>query len=137
MTFNFSKVSEERLSTVDEKLQKVVRRALKESKVDFSVVRGKSTAEEQHEIFLKGYSECDGYKCKSDHQFGIAIDLVPYVKEKGGTLWKLEGNEKEWLELNRAMVRASRLEGVCLELGLGYNIGNGYDQGHFVYRGDL
>ncbi len=132
--FKLSKTSLKRLEGVDEKLVKVVKRAIQETKVDFAVAEGLRSAERQNELYKKGYTELDGYKRKSAHQLGKAVDLVPYVKEKGGALWKLEGNEKEWLEIGRAMLRSARLLGVNLEWGLTYNLKRGVDAPHFQLK---
>ncbi len=132
--FKLSKASLKRLEGVDERLVRIVKRAIKETKVDFAVAEGFRTAERQNELYRQGFSELDGYERKSAHQLGLGADIVPYVKKKGGALWELKGNEKEWLEVGRAMLRAARLEGVCLEWGLTYNIGSGYDLPHFEIK---
>lgn len=46
------------------------------------------TADEQHEKFVQGYSNCDGYINKSAHQSGLAVDLVPWIN--GKATWDLE-----------------------------------------------
>ena len=132
--FKFSKTSESRLDGVHLDLVTLVHIALHESKIDFSIAEGLRSAERQHELYLKGYTELDGYKKKSAHQLGIAVDLVPYVKEKGGALWKLNGNESEWLELGRAMLRASRKLDIDLEWGITYNLPKGLDYPHFQLK---
>lgn len=66
-------------------LMAVVRRAIELTEQDFGVA-GKAvrTAEEQHDLFLKGVSQVDGYKKRSNHQsqldgFGHAVDLTPFI----------------------------------------------------------
>lgn len=71
-----------KLSTVDDKLQDVVKRAIEISKCDFSVTDGLRTAEQQHALYKKGASTKDGYNKKSMHQSGLAVDLVPYIDGK-------------------------------------------------------
>ena len=132
--FKFSQTSLKRLEGVDEKLVKVVKRAIKETNVDFAVAEGLRSAERQNELYKKGYTELDGYNKKSAHQLGLAVDIVPYVKEKGGALWKLKGNEAEWLEVGRAMLRSARLLGVDLEWGITYNLKRGVDAPHFQLK---
>ena len=132
--FKLSHTSLKRLEGVDERLVKVVKKAIQETNVDFAVAEGLRSAERQHELYLKGYTEIDGYEKKSAHQLGKAVDIVPYVKEKGGALWELEGNEKEWLEVGRAMLRSARLLGVNLEWGLTYNLPRGVDTPHFQLK---
>lgn len=46
------------------------------------------TAAQQKEKYDQGYSKCDGYKYKSAHQSGLAVDLVPWINGKG--TWDLE-----------------------------------------------
>jgi hypothetical protein len=46
------------------------------------------TAEQQNQKFIDGYSNCDGYKYKSAHQSGLAVDLVPWIN--GKATWDLE-----------------------------------------------
>lgn len=43
---------------------------------------GFRTAERQNKIYKAGYSTCDGYVKKSNHQSGKALDLVPWVGDK-------------------------------------------------------
>jgi len=132
MSFYLSKTSLKRLENIDKRLVKIVKNAIKETQVDFFVVEGFRTAERQNELFKKGLSELDGYNKKSAHQLGLAVDVCPL--RNGQPLWKLEGNEKEWLEIGRAMLRSARLLGVCLEWGLTYKIGDGYDLPHFEIK---
>jgi peptidoglycan L-alanyl-D-glutamate endopeptidase CwlK len=69
---------------VDDTLKMVAITALSFSKIDMSVPwrGGKRTAEEQNELFQAGNSRCDGFRLKSFHQSGQALDLVPYVNGK-------------------------------------------------------
>ncbi|MCS7231757.1 MAG: hypothetical protein RMJ67_06435 [Elusimicrobiota bacterium] len=42
------------------------------------------SAEEQKRLFDKGLSKCDGYKIKSKHQLGLAIDI--YLADNKGNI---------------------------------------------------
>lgn len=55
--------------------------------IDFCVIEngGYRTEEMQNSLFKKGVSKCDGYKKKSFHQSGLAVDLVPWVN--GNPTW--------------------------------------------------
>ena len=66
---------------VDERLIDVFYVALKYSPVDFGIafLGGLRTAEQQKELFLSGKSTKDGYDKKSKHQYGEALDFIPYV----------------------------------------------------------
>ncbi|MBA7613773.1 hypothetical protein ES703_21029 [subsurface metagenome] len=45
----------------------------------------KRSAQEQNRLYKKGLSKLDGYKKKSQHQFGKAIDI--YLVRKGKISW--------------------------------------------------
>lgn len=81
MSNQFSGGSKRRLETVDPLLQDVIEHALEISVVDFGIPMhgGKRTAEEQNKLFCNKVSKCDGYKIKSKHQSGLAIDVIAYV----------------------------------------------------------
>jgi len=127
--FKFGRTSLKRLEGIDPDLLKVVKRALKESKVDFSVIEGLRDTKTQQKYYKDGKSELDGIRKKSMHQCGYAVDLCPY--KDGKLLWDLEENALEWLELGRAMLRASRLLNIPIIWGISFNIGKGYDAPHF------
>ena len=130
--YKLGKTSLERLTGVDKALQKIVEKAIEETNQDFSVVEGLRSAERQNELFKKGYTEIDGYNLKSSHQLGLAIDIAPY--KDGKLLWGLKGNEAEWLEVGRAMLRSARILGYNLEWGITYNLPKGIDLPHFQLK---
>jgi len=72
------------LNEVSPYIQLIVKRMIQISDVDFGILSngGLRSAEMQNEIFKKGHSKCDGFKKKSYHQTGKAIDLVPYIDGK-------------------------------------------------------
>ena len=74
-SFYLSARSEGRLSPVHADLQRVVRRALELSKVDFTVVEGLRTRERQQELFDAGASKT----LNSRHITGHAVDLAPVI----------------------------------------------------------
>lgn len=57
---------------------------INDTPIDFGIIEngGYRTAEQQKDLFDIGVSKCDGYKKKSFHQSGLAIDLVPWVSGK-------------------------------------------------------
>jgi len=65
---------------VNELLTKVAITALSFSPVDMTITwrGGLRTAAQQKELFDAGNSRCDGYKVKSYHQSGKALDIVPW-----------------------------------------------------------
>jgi len=129
MAYHFGKTSLKRMEGLDSDLIKILNLAIKETKQDFSVIEGLRTAERQYELYQEGQSELDGYERKSMHQFGKAVDIAPY--KDGKLVWGIDEDPKAWLEVGRAMLRAARKLNICLEWGLTYNIGNGYDAPHF------
>jgi len=89
--YNFGESSNTRKRSVSKYLQLAAEKAIKCSPVDFGVpwMGGKRTAEEQYDIFVKGYSRADGTNKISYHQktdetgSGKALDLVPYIPGVG------------------------------------------------------
>lgn len=81
MEFYLSNLSYRRLEGVDPRLIELAEEAIKRTPVDFGIawMGGKRTPKEQHELYLAGNSHKDGYRKKSKHQSGHAIDILPYV----------------------------------------------------------
>lgn len=72
----FGQRSERELATVHKDLQRVCRRALEISEVDFGILQGLRTVTEQKENVAKGVSQT----MRSRHLTGHAIDFGAYVK---------------------------------------------------------
>lgn len=83
MAFKLSKRSLSRLDGVNPKLVKVVTTAITMSKIDFGVICGLRTIEEQRELVAKGASQT----MKSKHIEGNAVDLMAYIGSRGS--WEL------------------------------------------------
>ena len=83
MTFKLSERSLNNLKGVDARLQKAVQHAIGETKVDFGVICGLRTIEEQRELVAKGASQT----LKSKHLDGEAVDLMAYIGSRGS--WEL------------------------------------------------
>jgi peptidoglycan L-alanyl-D-glutamate endopeptidase CwlK len=83
MSFKLSERSLKNLEGVDEKLNLVVLKAIKETKVDFGVICGLRTWEEQEALVASGASQT----MKSKHLDGHAVDLMAYVGSRGS--WEL------------------------------------------------
>tara|TARA_R110000772_G_scaffold234108_1_gene345725 strand:+ start:472 stop:870 length:399 start_codon:yes stop_codon:yes gene_type:complete len=106
--YTLGKKSKENLKGVNPILIEILKRALeisyeRKDGVDFTIIStaGVRTAEDQNKLFLKGYSKCDGYKNKSYHQTGKALDVVPYLN--GRANWE----EKELLKVAVCMLQAA------------------------------
>ncbi len=140
MSFSFGKTSLKRLEGVHPSLRLVLEDAIKISKVDFGIASGVRTAEEQYQKYINGLSEIDGYKKKSKHQiqedgYGHAVDVYIWDgRNKKGIFDYTKENGWMWLEVGRAILRASRLRNVPITWGLTFNIGSGYDIGHFELK---
>jgi len=146
-TFRFGQRSKDNIygnntqPPINEKLQRVVERALIESTVDFTVISGYRTAEQQNALFKKDVSTLDGYEKKSYHQTGYAVDIMPIVKDSDGN--KLPPFDTSnttcllaWHEVIRAFLRAGFKLGIHVTAGWVFNIGSGRDLGHFqIARG--
>ena len=81
--FELSSRSLSKLEGVDDKLVAVVTNAIEFTKVDFGVICGMRTQEEQQELVDKGASQT----MKSLHLEGRAVDLMAYVGSRGS--WEL------------------------------------------------
>ena len=83
MAFKLSKRSLSRLEGVNPKLVTVVTTAITMSKIDFGVICGLRTIEEQRELVAKGASKT----MKSKHIDGNAVDLMAYIGSRAS--WEL------------------------------------------------
>ena len=83
MTFKLSKRSLSRLDGVKPELVEVVTTAIQLTTVDFGVVQGLRTIEQQRELVARGASQT----MKSKHLTGDAVDLMAYVAGRGS--WEL------------------------------------------------
>ena len=83
MTFKLSQRSLSKLEGVDERLIAVVKYAIHETKVDFGVICGLRTIEEQRQLVAKGASQT----MRSRHIDGEAVDLMAYVGSRAS--WEL------------------------------------------------
>ncbi|WBQ09866.1 M15 family metallopeptidase [Hyphomonadaceae bacterium ML37] len=75
MGFRFSARSEQRLRGVHPHLERVIRRALEISPLDFTIVEGLRTIEQQQEYVARGASTT----MNSRHLTGHAVDIAPFV----------------------------------------------------------
>jgi len=132
--FKFGTGSLDNLDGVDDRVIMLCKKALKYSTVDFSVIDGLRTQSEQKALFDAKKSELDGMMLTSDHQLGLAIDVVPYIK--GMDVWDVKDPEvaAAWLELYRAFMRAAMKLNMVLEFGVGYNIAGGRDYPHISVK---
>jgi peptidoglycan L-alanyl-D-glutamate endopeptidase CwlK len=81
--FRLSQRSFQKLAGVDEALQETVKLAIQKTKIDFGVICGMRTVEEQEALVAKGASKT----MKSKHLEGKAVDLMAYID--GRASWEL------------------------------------------------
>lgn len=107
MNFKFNKRSEDNLKGVHENLDKVIRRALEISPVDFIVIEGLRTKERQKELVNTGKSQTNN----SRHLTGHAVDIIPV-----NTKWQID----EFKPLLKAVKQAADELGVKLRFGINW-----------------
>lgn len=114
MTFKLSQRSLDRLEGVDERLVAVVKHAITATKVDFGVVQGLRTIEEQRELVAKGASQT----MKSKHIDGLAVDLMAYIGSRGS--WELNLYD----DIADAMAEGARVVDVPVRWGAAWTVPN-------------
>ena len=112
MTFKLSKKSLAKLKGVNNDLVKVVKCAINLTSVDFGVICGLRTTEEQKALVEKGASQT----MKSKHIDGLAVDLMAYVG--GRASWELSVYDN----IADAMKEAAKLEDVKIRWGAAWHI---------------
>ena len=110
--FELSQRSLDRLNGVDDRLIKVVCRAIELTQIDFGVIEGVRTVEKQKELVAKGASQT----MKSKHIDGLAVDLMAYVAGRG--CWEINVYD----DIADAMKEAAKQEGVKLRWGAAWHI---------------
>jgi hypothetical protein len=90
--YKFGSTSRKRMIGVDKRLLEVVNEALDWSSVDMTIpwMGGLRTDVEQKNIYDNGNSRADGYRNKSYHQSGLAIDVIPWIGDSGSYTAKKE-----------------------------------------------
>jgi peptidoglycan L-alanyl-D-glutamate endopeptidase CwlK len=114
MSFKLSTRSLDKMEGVDENLVAVVKRAIELTKVDFGVIYGMRTLEEQEKLVAAGKSQT----MKSNHLVGKAVDLMAYVDGKG--CWELNVYD----DLCDAMKAAAEELGTPIKWGAAWSEGD-------------
>ena len=133
MAFAFSRTSIARLATVHINLQRVTRRALALSSVDFSVTQGRRTLDEQMRLFGRGRTEAQCVRAgvpkqyaqpnvarvtwtlNSNHLAGNAVDVAPFIN--GKLEWDENGKLGLWPVIAKAFKDAASELGVPIQWG--------------------
>lgn len=113
MTFKLSKRSLDKLQGVNPKLVDVVKRAIEITTVDFAVIDGVRTPEQQMEYFKKGVSQV---AVGGKHVEGEAVDLMAFVGNRGS--WELNLYDN----IADAMKQAAIEKNVALRWGAAWNV---------------
>ena len=114
MSFKLSTRSLDKMEGVDENLVAVVKRAIELTKIDFGVIYGMRTEEEQKKLVAAGKSQT----MKSKHLVGRAVDLMAYVDGKG--CWELNVYD----DLCDAMKAAAKELGEAIKWGAAWSEGD-------------
>jgi peptidoglycan L-alanyl-D-glutamate endopeptidase CwlK len=112
MTFKLSERSLSRLEPVKPELFDVVLEAITLTKVDFGVICGLRTEEEQRALVAKGASQT----MKSKHLTGDAVDLMAYIDGRG--TWELNVYD----DIAEAMREAAKNQGVRIRWGAAWTV---------------
>jgi peptidoglycan LD-endopeptidase CwlK len=112
MTFKLSQRSLDKLDGVDEKLVATVKLAIAVAKIDFGVICGLRTMEEQRVLVDKGASKT----MRSKHLDGKAVDLMAYIGSRGS--WELNLYD----DIADAMQEAAVETGAVLRWGAAWQI---------------
>lgn len=112
MGFSLSKKSLSKLEGVDKDLVAVVKYAISVTEIDFAVICGLRTIEEQRELVAKGASQT----MSSKHIGGNAVDLMAYIG--GRASWELNVYD----EIADAMKEGAQQMGVPLRWGAAWHI---------------
>jgi len=112
MAYKLSKRSLARMDGVDERMVRVVQTAISLTSIDFGVIQGLRTIQEQRELVAKGASQT----MKSKHIDGLAVDLMAYVGSRGS--WELSLYDN----IADAMKLAAIEEGVAIRWGAAWHI---------------
>tara|TARA_B100000925_G_scaffold281175_1_gene252645 strand:- start:220 stop:648 length:429 start_codon:yes stop_codon:yes gene_type:complete len=101
-----------KLQGVDPRMQDVVKDAITLTKVDFGVICGMRTEDEQRELVAKGASKT----MKSKHLDGLAVDLMAYIGSRAS--WELNLYD----DIADAMAEAARNNNVKIRWGAAWHV---------------
>ena len=114
MTFKLSARSEAKLEGLDPRLIAVVKSVIHRTKIDFGVICGMRTMEEQKALVAKGASQT----MKSKHLQGYAVNLMAYIGSRAS--WELNLYD----DIADAMAEAAREVDVPIRWGAAWTVSN-------------
>lgn len=114
--YKFGKRSQENLSEVHPDMLRVVSRALTYGVMDFSVIDGIRTPEEQEKLVARGLSQTMHSKhLRQPDGYAHAVDLLPYPADVNGVnVWN---DKQRFCVLAGIMLAAASEEGVRIRWG--------------------
>jgi peptidoglycan L-alanyl-D-glutamate endopeptidase CwlK len=107
MTYKLSQKSLDKLEGVDERLVRVVKRAITITNADFAVGEGVRSLERQKILVIQGKSQT----MQSKHLTGHAVDL--WVLKDGVVTW----DKQAYIDFAPFMKQAAKDEGVAIRWG--------------------
>jgi peptidoglycan L-alanyl-D-glutamate endopeptidase CwlK len=107
MTYKLSQKSLDKLEGVDERLVRVVKRAITITNADFAVGEGVRSLERQKILVIQGKSQT----MQSKHLTGHAVDL--WVLKDGVVTW----DKQAYIDFAPFMKQAAKDEGVAVRWG--------------------
>ncbi|MDV3685264.1 hypothetical protein CMU45_02580 [Elizabethkingia anophelis] len=142
MTYKLGERSLKNLEGVHPSLVKLMKAAIVNSPVDFTITEGVRTLKRQQDLYAQGRTKpgikvtnADGVRNKSNHQakadgFGHAVDLYPFF------LGQVQVNHPDTIK-NLKLI-ATHIKSVAKELGIGIVWGGDwkspYDPPHFELK---
>lgn len=111
--FKLSERSKRNRAGIDKRLIEISDLAIQLTRVDFGhpEYAGLRSSLEQKELFEAGRSKADGYKKKSKHQMGLALDFYAYVD--GNASW----DEDHLTSVASAFMQAAMILGYKIRWG--------------------
>tara|TARA_R110000851_G_scaffold54974_1_gene129325 strand:+ start:1440 stop:1862 length:423 start_codon:yes stop_codon:yes gene_type:complete len=119
--YKFGTRSSENLATCEGKLQQVVTKVMSYNIMDFSVICGHRSLEQQAILFKRGLTQIDGVKQIGMHNYAEskAVDLLPYPSELNGV--------NVWEDIQRFSVLNGLMQAAAIELGYKIRWGGDWD----------
>lgn len=78
--YRFSRISQQRLDTLDPKLQDILNEAIKH--IDFSIMQGYRSKEEQNRLYPK-FTKLRYPHSKHNRRPSLAVDICPFIRPFG------------------------------------------------------
>lgn len=112
----FSKISKDRLSTCDMRLQKIFNEAIKT--YDCTIMCGYRSAEEQNKAYDNKKSKLKYPQSKHNKKPSMAVDVAPYYKHKG----------IDWNDIGGFYMFAGYIKRIAYDMGYSIRYGGDWDR---------